>query len=93
MALQLEKDLNNGFTADYWRVTEIRIDILEKRMSFQVVLYKDKVSRDNNLSYITSVPYTLDNAAYDSLLLAPNVIVGIYNLLKLQPEFAGSIDC
>lgn len=53
MALIKNKELNNGFSGEYWRIIDISISYLSKYSHITLSLYKDKLSRDNGLQPIS----------------------------------------
>jgi len=51
MALQKEKELDNGIVGDYW-VAEPRINALTKKTDIIMLLFKDKATRDSGKSFL-----------------------------------------
>ena len=50
MALQKDKVLDNGFTANYWKISEINTNHLSGYVTIRVVIYKDAAARQGNSS-------------------------------------------
>ena len=93
MALILSKDLEIGFTADYWRISRIVIDNIFTTVELQ--LFKNKVSARNGKKHIDTIRIVLsesENPCTVSILNSGNPWKAIYNALKVRPEFNTSTD-
>jgi len=60
MALRKTTDLDSGFTAEYYRISTVVLNIDGKNLELRIELYKDKDSRINGKSTIKKMTYHLD---------------------------------
>jgi hypothetical protein len=88
MALQLQKQLNNGITADYWRI--IRVNNQKRGFTEVTIgLFRDSGINDNGVLDTRAFQYVINGAIFET----GNVYQTIYELIKLEEEFADAIDC
>jgi hypothetical protein len=92
MALQLDKDLLNGFYGQYWKISSVIIDSDMKTVNINVSLYKDLASRQANYQAVSGTSFRLLFDNYDNIMSSTNFLAGCYDYVKAQPEFAGCID-
>ena len=65
MAFKKSLQLNNGFTAEYWRLTKVPADKLHSQGEVVVTGYKDKATRDNGGAPIARKVFTINTSALD----------------------------
>lgn len=93
MGLVLNQTLSNGLQVSYWKITSIAIDRLSQVVRINVVSYKDEASRKANLDPVTNhIILIKDPTQFMSLVTDTNIIETTYNIIKILPEFSGSID-
>lgn len=101
MALQLEKELDNGVSGDYWKI--INISLSNKRLDISIGLYVDKVTRDGGKKPLDVILKSFiigekpedstDNYITNVEVLAEECIYHVaYSRLKEDMDFEGSID-
>lgn len=93
MAMQLATDLNNGFTGNYWRIFNIRINKDTKMISIDLSLYIDKAGRAAGRQPVSYASYVISGADFTAAMTAANLTEGLYAWVKLQPQFTGEVDC
>ena len=96
MALQLEKDLENGFTGNYWKIIAINFDISRQFSDVQLALYKDRETMTARKDYISSENFSWiggDFPFLSSAMDVSNPIKIAYNKIKTLPGWEGAVDC
>jgi len=79
MAYKKSLQLNNGFIAEYWRVTSVPADKLAKTGEVVVIGYKDKATRDAGGSSIASKKYRIQISDLD---FSTDIFEQAYLLIK-----------
>ena len=90
MALQLSKELDNGHTGNYWKVS--KIDWTASDTAFVWVdLYKDSAARQGDKTPLKAERYKFDT--FTVVNLEANYIIEFaYNQLKSLSNFTGATD-
>ena len=96
MGLQLSKTLSSGHTADYWRITLLRL-LKNGVTECQVELYKDQAAAADNKAAVDGLSYTWEDADNPCTISAMDVVASnpfhlCYEKLKTLPEFSGATD-
>lgn len=65
MAYTKTLELNNGFTASYWRITKIDANKTAKNVEVIVAGYKDKATRDADGKPVASKSFSVPTASFD----------------------------
>lgn len=87
MALQIEKELENGIVADYWKIERYELDIASNNLIVSLGHYLSKEVRDAEKDPVGIKVLHLTYDTKDVLMET------VYNKIKDLPEFSGSIDC
>ena len=83
MAFKKSLQLNNGFTAEYWRVVSVPSNKLEDKGEVVVVAYKDKATRDNNRTTVARKVYTVDSSSFN---FSGDLFEQAYEIIKNKKE-------
>lgn len=91
MALKKAHTSKHGVECDYWRITELYIDIPRNKMTAQIALYVSKAIRNQGADPILQA--TFDGKLPPEVVRKQDDIIKLaYDALKLQPEFQGAVD-
>lgn len=94
MALTKSTDLGNGYSAEYFRITRIILDMEHDDCQIKVDLYKDQASREASLppvapyTYHTSLSSIFDKASST----VDNPLHAAYEYLKSLDFYSGAVD-
>lgn len=91
MALQLLKTTKYGVDANYWKISEVHINLLSQSAQIVVMLFKDQASAANR-EPIDNVTYIWNGADFPFSGGAQNIQNVIYTKLKGLSEWAGAAD-
>lgn len=83
MAYKKSLDLNNGYTAEYWRITSVPADKLAVDGEVVYLGYKDKATRDNGGNAIARKVFTIKVSDLD---FSQDLFEQAYNLTKEMYE-------
>ncbi len=91
MGLRLQKDLDTGFSLQYWRVAKVDINYDSQEAAIVLLIYKDKEARDagKRPQLSAQIPCALSSIDRED---ADSLVHGCYLHLKQLPAFAGSQD-
>lgn len=90
MALQLNKDLGNGFLASYAVITNLNIDFINQTSIMNMSYYKDQASYEAGLAPVAVDTPQLNGPdfPFDSVSLQSNSPLDLaYTAVALQPDF------
>jgi len=83
MAFKKSLQLNNGFTAEYWRVVSVPANKLDSKGEVVVVAYKDKATRDNNGTTVARKTYIVDTSLFN---FSGDLFEQAYEIIKNKKE-------
>jgi hypothetical protein len=86
MAIKLERALDNGYTANYWRVLTIQASADDKTVSGMIGLYKDVETRQSGAKPVSTELYNFTTESLNA-----NLLVVVYEHLK-QTKLMGGED-
>ena len=99
MALLKSYELDNGFVASYWKITQISFDYQTKIARAIVAGYKDKDARMAGKLQVKNTGYSWSGDDFDNNFSVKvldvsdvNSIKNAYYLLKLDSFFDGAVD-
>lgn len=85
MALKKIKEVK-GFNAEYWKITDLKLDLMTATLSCQLSLFKDKPTREEGLSNMMenkrfrwTIPEEFNNVAQMSVL---EMVAFVYTKIK-----------
>lgn len=79
MAYIKSKQLNNGFSAEYWRVTSVPANKLSQNTEVVVHGYKDKSTREAGDRPVTSLIYVIPTSFFN---LSDDLFAQAYECIK-----------
>jgi hypothetical protein len=91
MALELTKNLDNGFSGNYWKVLETNINWKDKYSHITLGLFKDKAARDAGKTIIDAKAYDWSGADFP-FVDGKSPRDTSYDKIKVTAEFSGSKD-
>lgn len=95
MALELSKELETGYNANYWKIDKLDINTKEETSFITVNLYKDNAARLADKKEVFSRTFEWCGNDYPFIVAAMDVdnpLTIAYTKLKTLDEFAGAID-
>lgn len=96
MALEISKTFANGSTGNYWRITNLELNIANQRMAYIIECWKDVSYRNAGAPSLDSMRIDLSISGdfpYPSAELSTTNIYAIgYAKFKLLDYFAGALD-
>ena len=95
MALQLNFTTEEDVTANYWRVTGLRLNVDTSESFVELSLYRTSSARNNGKKSILQKVYEFSGTDYPFDVVsmdAANSLNIAYEKLKTLPEFAGAAD-
>lgn len=81
--------LNNGFSAEYWRVNFIEVNKDSVNTEFFVAGYKDKAARLDGAKPITSKKFIVKTSEFD---FTKDLFEQAYKLIETTKEFKDSFN-
>jgi len=95
MALKMSKELDNGFTAEYWKITKIDFNVLNEVSFVELSLYKDAAARTSGKDRVLAKTYSWNGDDYpfsSDAMDNDNPITIAYTKIKTLDEFSTAID-
>ena len=102
MALAKSKELKNGFSVEYWRVSPTMVvDMVERTASSTLLAYKDKAARDagkgtvdtHSIEGFSDVHRVeLSGKEFEDAIKTGEMRDAMYSKLKVNDFFSGSTD-
>lgn len=89
MAFKKITQLNNGFSAEYWRIISIEANKDAPAIEVYVAGYKDKATRQAGSKPVTSKMFRLKTSDFD---FSTDLFEQAYNLIKTAKEFKDTIN-
>ena len=93
MALQLQTDLGNGFSGNYYKISSVRIDRDASTIMVMLSLFMTQEARTEGLKPVSAMSFNLSGVNFTTAMAASNLVQALYDFAKLQPQFTGNIDC
>lgn len=95
MALQINKTLDDGVVANYWKIIDYNYNVNNNKLEFYVELYLDNTSRlagYRPIMVFNFQIYKFSNADMNTAIAGGNFQAGMYTVLKTLPQFLSSVD-
>ena len=89
MAFKKTTQLNNGFSAEYWRINSIEANKDAPFIEIYVSGYKDKATRQSGSKPVTSKKFQLKTSDFD---FSSDLFEQAYNLIKTEKEFKDTMN-
>ena len=86
MGLQFEKTLDTGMVAEYWKITQLFVDLINQEATVYMFLYKDQTARQAGKKHIQVYPYQLGGDFYPFTIAnldTKNPVKAAYDQLKV----------
>ena len=91
----MSKELDNGFTAEYWKITKIEFNSINETSIVELSLFKDQVARDAGKERILFKSFSWNSNDFPftvSALDADNPYVIAYAKIVIYNEFNSAIN-
>lgn len=91
--MALYKKINTGYgvDAEYWKITNVKIDWLTRDSSFLLKGYSSKEARDNMSLELDSYVFKFSRDKFD-FEYTDNVVEKVYVKIKAIPYWSDAID-
>ena len=89
MAFKKTTQLNNGFSAEYWRIVNIEANKDAPFIEIRIVGYKDKATRQSGSKPVASKMFRLKTSDFD---FSTDLFEQAYNLIKTAKEFKDTMN-
>lgn len=90
MAIKLPKTLPSGVTGDYWILSGLQLNFIEKRAIVHASLYLNEEAYGQGRAMIFLQTFTLEGADFP-VNDGSDLIAYAYKKIMDQPEFAGAM--
>jgi hypothetical protein len=93
MAITLTKTLSSGVNANYFRISNVRINRDTQKVNIVLDLYLSQTDRQANMDPVSTVSADL-SSSYSSLMsqTSANIVAACYVLVMALPQFIGSTE-